>query len=82
MYPKSLFPVTHVVLNSTYDWFRLIFKEEKIKNLNILCYLSYKCHHCHPRGPCKASMSSYGFIEVFNHKNNDDINILCLKCTL
>ncbi len=55
MYPKSVYPVTYVVLNSPYDWFRLIFEEEKIFNLKILCYLSYKCHHCYLRDPCKAS---------------------------
>ena len=82
MYPKSVFPVTYVVLNSPYDWFRLIFEEEKILNLKILCYLSYKCHHCYLRDPCKASLSSYGFIELFHHKNKDNINILCLMSTL
>ncbi len=34
------------------------------------------------RVPCEVTLSLYGFLELFNHINNDDINFLCLTASL
>jgi hypothetical protein len=67
MYPKSVFPVTYVVSNSTYDWFKLIFEEEKMLNLQILCCFlinvnivileTHARHHCLPMGSRNFSIT-------------------------
>ncbi len=81
-YPQSTFLVTYVILDSVYSWFKLIFENKYFRIHKFLCISLFyvtvviletlaRCHLLH--------MGSKNFSIT---KNNDNINILCLKSSL
>ena len=71
MYPKSILPVSYVVLTTMCGQLQQILDWKLFWNLKfyvIFTYFSSKCNKNWHRDPCKVSFSLYGFIEIVSKR--------------
>ncbi len=79
---QKYIPIAICCLNFNIWLAKACFWKNFFLNIQIFCYLSYKCHCSHPRDPCEVSLALYGLLDFYKHINNDDINFLCWTLSL